>query len=203
MGTREETGRPASAETPVERATTATGVLAPLVALGAIFLATVLSPSFTWTGEPLSFLGSAGQPTRPLFNYGLVVGGLLSLPFAGRLVATGRNRLERLGGGTFALTGTAMGLVGVFPMGTTWHFPAAVSFYLLLSVSTWLYGAGNVLAGDRWRGALTVGLGVLNLLTWAVYAAVFAPTGLSLALPELVGALALGAWTAATAVRLF
>lgn len=203
METRDATGRPASAETPVERATTAAGVLAPAVALGAVFLATVLSPTFTWTGDPLSFLGSAGQPTRPLFNYGLVVGGLLSLPFAGRLVATGRNRLERLGGGAFALTGAAMGLVGVFPMETVWHFPAAASFYLLLSVSTWLYGAGNVVAGDRLRGALTVGLGVLNLLTWVVYVVVFAPTGLSLALPELVGALALGAWTTATAVRLF
>ncbi|MWG33969.1 DUF998 domain-containing protein [Halomarina oriensis] len=203
MGTHDGTRRRASAETPAEQVTTAAGVLAPTIALGAIFLATVLSPTFTWTSEPLSFLGSSGEPTRPLFNYGLILGGLVSLPFAARLVGTARNRLESVGGGAFALTGVAMALVGGFPMGTEWHFPAAVSFYLLLSVSMWCYGGGNLLAGDRRVGATTVGLGLLNLLTWVVYVAVFAPTGLSLALPEIVGALALGGWTTATAFRLF
>jgi hypothetical membrane protein len=186
-----------------DRVATLAGVLAPVVTLGAILFATLRSPTFSWTEDPLSLLGEAGQPTRYLFNYGLVVGGLLSLGFAARLVASGRNRLERAGGAAFALTGVAMALVGVFPTGTAPHFPAAVAFYLLLSVSTGLYGAGNYRAGDRALGGLTVGLGALNLLTWAVYVAVFAPTGLSLALPEVVGAVALGGWTTGTALRLW
>ena len=202
MEARDARRRETSAETPVERVTTATGVLAPVVALGAIFLATLLSPTFGWTTDPLSSLGSAGEPTRPLFNYGLILGGGVSIPFAHRLFSTARNRLELLGSGAFVLTGTAMALVGVFPMGTDYHFPAAVSFYLLLSVSTWLYGGGNVRAGDRLLGAATAGLGVLNLLTWAVYVAFFAAS-LSLALPEIVGALALGGWTTGTAIRLY
>lgn len=191
-----------SATSPLERATTAAGLLAPVVTLGAIFLATLLSPTFGWTTEPLSHLGSAGEPTRPLFNYGLILGGLVSVPFAHRLLSTARNRLELVGSGAFVLTGSAMALVGVFPMGTDHHLPAAVSFYALLSASTWLYGGGNLRAGDRRLGWTTVGLGVCNLLAWVVYVAVFA-SSLSLALPELVGALALGGWTAGTAIRLY
>ncbi|WP_254534733.1 DUF998 domain-containing protein [Halomarina litorea] len=194
---------PQSPDDGVARVERAAGVLAPAVALGAIFLATLLSPTFTWTGDPLSFLGSDGQPTRPLFNYGLVAGGLLSLPFGHYLSTTGRDRLQRSGGVLFALTGLAMGLVGVFPMGTDPHFPVAVAFYLLLSLTLWVHGAGALRVGEarRWVGAAAIALGTLNVVTWAVYVAVFAETGLSLAIPETVGALALGVWTAGTALR--
>lgn len=187
----------------VTRAERAAGVLAPVVALGAIFLATLLSPTFTWTGDPLSFLGSEGQPTRSLFNYGLIAGGLLSLPFAHHLVTTARTGLQRVGGALFAFTGVAMGLVGVFPMGTDPHFPVAVTFYLLLSLTLWIHGVGTVRASRerRWVGAAAVALGTLNVVTWVVYVAVFAGGGLSLAIPETVGALALGVWTAGTALR--
>ncbi len=192
----------------VGRAERAAGVLAPTVALGAILLATLLSPTFTWTGDPLSFLGSAGQPTRPLFNYGLVAGGLLSLPFAHRLWTTARGTLQRAGGVAFAFTGGTMALIGVFPMGTDPHFPVAVTFYLLLSVTLWLHGAGTLRAAGtdgtdgarrRW-GWVAVALGTLNVVTWVVYVAVFAGA-VSLAIPETVGAVALGAWTAGTALH--
>lgn len=195
--------RPAPPTNGVARGERAAGVLAPVVALSAIFAATLLSPTFTWTGDPLSYLGSEGQPTRSLFNDGLVAGGLLSLPFAHYLARTADDRLQRAGAVAFALTGLAMALVGVFPMGTDPHFPAAVAFYLLLSVTLWLHGAGTLRAGGgrRWAGWIAVALGTLNVVTWTVYVAVLAGTGLSLAIPETVGALALGAWTAGTALR--
>ena len=201
METHDTRHRGTGADSPVGRATALAGVVAPAVALGSIFLATLLSPTFGWTTEPLSFLGSEGEPTRPLFNWGLILGGVVSIPFGYRLFSAVRNGLELTGSGAFALTGAAMALVGVFPMGTAYHFPAA-AFYLLLSVSMWLYGGGNWLAGARELGAVTVGLGVRNLLTWVVYVALFA-SWLSLALPEIVGALALGGWTTGTAIRLF
>ncbi|MFD1515443.1 DUF998 domain-containing protein [Halomarina rubra] len=202
MGALDAHDRRESAETTVERVTTAAGVVAPTVALGSIFLATVLSGEFSWTEDPLSFLGAVGQPTRSLFNYGLLLGGVISLPFAYRLVQTSRGRVERIGGVAFAFAGVAMALIGVFPMGATYHFPAAASFYLLVTVTTVLYGTGNVLVGDSRLGALTIGLGVLNVAAWVVYLTVFEPTGLSLAAPEIVGALAFGGWTTGTAVRL-
>jgi hypothetical membrane protein len=179
----------------------AAGVLAPVVALGAILLATLVSPTFTWTGHPLSFLGIA-PPTRLLFNGGLVAGGALSVPFAHHLWRTAGSRLLRAAALSFALTGVAMALVGLFPMSTVLHLPVAVAFYVLLSVTLWLFGAGALRAGGSGRraGVAALALGTLNALTWAVYVAAFAGSGLSLAIPETIGALALGAWTAGTAL---
>lgn len=183
-----------------ERIGTAAGVAAPAVAVGAILLATALSPTFTWTGSALSYLGAPGAPTAALFNGGLVLGGALALPFAVRLVGAARNRLETAGAAVFGLAALALAGVGVFPLGTALHGPVAVAFFLLLSLSLWTYGAGNARAGDRRLGAVTASLGLLNLAAWVVYAALF--DGVGLALPEAVGTGVLAAWSIGTAARL-
>ncbi|WP_254544284.1 DUF998 domain-containing protein [Halomarina pelagica] len=186
-----------------ERLGTAAGVLAPVVALGAIALAALRSPTFTWAGSALSDLGAPGTRTAWLFNGGLALGGALALPFAWRLWRAARNRAERAGAVLLALDAVALALVGVFPIGTALHAPAAVSFFLLLSLALWTYSAGNLLAGERRRGAATVALGVVTLGAWVVWAAALRDLAPGLALPEAVGAVALGAWTATTAVRLW
>jgi len=183
-----------------EQIGTAAGVASPAVALGSILLATVLSPTFTWTGSALSDLGAPSAPTAALFNGGLVLGGALALPFAVRLLGTARNRAESLGAGLFALTALALAGVGLFPLSTPQHVPVAVAFFLLLSLSLWAYGAGNVVAGDRRLGVATAALGACNLGAWVVYATAF--PGVGLALPESVGAAALGVWAVGTALRL-
>jgi hypothetical membrane protein len=183
-----------------ERIGTAAGVAAPAVAVGSILLATLVSPTFTWTGSALSDLGAPGAPTAALFNGGLVLGGALALPFAVRLVGAARNRLEVAGGGLFGLAALALAGVGAFPLDTPQHAPVAIAFFLLLSLSLWTYGAGNAVAGDRRLGAVTALLGLLNLAAWVVYAALF--DGLGLALPEAVGTAVLAAWSVGTAGRL-
>jgi hypothetical membrane protein len=183
-----------------ERIGTAAGVAAPAVAVGAILLATALSPTFTWTGSALSDLGAPGAPTAALFNGGLVLGGALALPFAARLVGAARNRVETAGAAVFGLAALALAGVGVFPLGTPQHTPVAVSFFVLLSLSLWVYGAGNALAGDRRLGAVTVLLGLCNLVAWVAYVGLFEDLGV--ALPEAVGTAVLAAWSVGTARRL-
>ena len=187
------------------RASVLAGALAPLVTLGAIFAATLLSPSFSWTANALSNLGgrsadAATPTTRFLFNNGLLLGGLLGFGFGPALLAARRNAVELLGVVLFGLTLAAMALIGVFPQHRDPHFTVAAAFYTLLSIAFWVYGAGNVLGGARRRGLLTIGAGALNLLTWAVWALTGAFTRPGLALPEIVGAVAFGAWAVATSV---
>lgn len=186
-----------------ERIGTVAGVVAPAIALGAILVAVVLSPTFTWTENALSDLGASQAANAALFNSGLVLGGVVSLPFAVRITETARNRIEAAGAVVFALTAVALALVGLFPTGTDPHVPAAVAFYVLLSFSLWTYGVGNALAGDLLIAAGTVLLGVVNVGAWAVYIVEYAPTGLSVALPEIVGAVVLAVWTIGTAVRVW
>lgn len=186
-----------------ERVGTVAGVVAPAIALGAILVAVVLSPTFSWTASALSDLGATDASTSGIFNTGLVLGGVVSLPFAVRITETARNRIEATGAVIFAFTGVALTLVGAFPIGTDPHTPAAVAFYVLLSFSLWTYGVGNALTGDLLIGAGTVLLGVVNVGTWTVYIVEYAPTGLSVAIPELVGAVVLAVWTVGTAVRVW
>lgn len=187
---------------PIERLGTASGLLAPLVTLGAIAIATTLSPTFTWVGSALSDLGAPEAPTAWLFNGGLIVGSIIALPFGVLVLLNAHNRIEQAGAVLFGVTAVLLAAIGVFPIGTPQHVPAAVSFYLSLSVSLWVYGTGNVLAGKRRLGALTVCLGILNIATWIVWAVTFQAIIPGLALPESVGAIILGVWVFGTTIRI-
>jgi hypothetical membrane protein len=179
------------------------GVLAVVVALGSVLLATLLSPSFTWTGHALSNLGGRYHPaststTRLVFNYGLMAGGLLGSGFGYALYRAYRNRVELLGIVSFGVTLLFMALVGVFPQHRDPHMFVAVAFYTVLSLALWTYGVGNLLAGASRRGAVTVGLGAVNAGSWAVWAVTGDVSRGGVAIPEIVGALIFGGWALAT-----
>ncbi|MDZ7702273.1 MAG: DUF998 domain-containing protein [Halobacteriales archaeon] len=177
------------------RAAAWAGLASSVVGFGTILLATLVSPTFSWTASALSDLGAAGEPTAWLFNGGLIAAGVVGLPFGWALFATARGALERAGAAAFAGSVAALALVGAFPTGTPTHFPVAVAYFLLFTLAMWLHGAGAALAGDVRRGLAAVGLGILHLLAWLAWAAVGPP---GLALPELGGSVLLLGWLVLT-----
>ncbi|MFD1587583.1 DUF998 domain-containing protein [Halorientalis brevis] len=188
-----------------DRVSWGAGIVAPVVTLGAIFVATLLSPQFSWTGNALSNLGTtistASTPTtRLVFNGGLIAGGFVGLWFGYALVGAARNRIELVGVALFGLVLVALVLIGVFPQGTDPHVPVAIAFYVLLSIALWTYGVGNVVAGDRVRGVATILAGGLNGATWAVWIATGALLRPGLALPEIVGAVLFAGWAVGTSL---
>jgi hypothetical membrane protein len=188
------------------------GTVAPVVAFGAILLATLLAPWFSWTGDALSALGvPATSAVAPLFNYGLVAGGLLAVPYgvalwvdAGKGSASEDSSLvDRLAGRLVAVLFTAsavsMGLVGVFPIparvalaGTTLepHFPVAVGFYLGLTATLSVDG---IRRRHQSAGQAALLLAVVHVGSWVAWGQGLR-LGPGLAIPETVGALALTAW---------
>ena len=165
------------------------GHAAPVVTLGTILLATVVSDSFTWTDSALSDLGVT-TGTALLFNGGLVVGGLLALPYAYALWIAARSNVGRLTSVAFALAATTMGLVGVFVSGHPLHLPVALSFYLLVTATLVLDGFAR---RTVWQGRLSALLGVAHFLGWALWVA-GSRFGTGLAVPETVGALVFALW---------
>lgn len=166
---------------------------APVVTLGAVLVATILSPSFSWGASALSDLGRPGAPTALVFNGGLVAGAALALPF---VVGVGRaveRRWTRLGVGMFGLAAISMGLVGVFPSGHPYHFPAALSLYLFVTYGLFCYGTGRVLTGSTTGGLVAIWLGIGHVSSWIAWG-----TGLrigpGLAIPETIGAGIFVAW---------
>lgn len=173
------------------------GIAAPALALGGIALALLTAPEFSWGMDPLSRLGVTSAPTNLLFNLGLTVGALVAAPFGLALWRTATNKVMKAGVVVFALSITMLALVGLYPMGEPLHTPAAIGYFSLFTLAFLVWGAGAVLGGWRW-GAATVGLAVVHVAAWVVWA-VLAEGGVWIALPETVGALSFGGWSVVTA----
>jgi hypothetical membrane protein len=176
------------------------GLAAPVVTLGAILVATVLSPSFSWTASALSDLGRPGEPTTWLFDGGLIVGALLALPFVWGLWSNRENGFDAVGTVLLLLSLVSMALVGVFPEGTELHFPMALTFFSALTYALFFLGTGRVVAGVTRFGLAGIWLGIGHVTSWVVWA-VGVRLGPGLAIPESVGAATLAVWMVATVAR--
>ena len=201
--------RPYASDLEPRRIATYCGVAAPVVALGAIVVATVVaSPeTFTWRGRALSDMGRYGTRTFVLFNGGLVLGGLLGLPFAWRLWIAARDPFERIG--VAALVVATVGLIGVgvffiehtaFYLERELHGPAALTYFAVAPVAQWCYGTGAIRAGRIRAGFASFWLGLAHPLVWLgwllfLLARPGGPNATAwFAVPEFVAALAVGCW---------
>jgi hypothetical membrane protein len=185
----------------MDRATLArgSGGIAVGVTMVAILLATLLSPAFAWSGNALSNLGVAGTEagtplTVALFNGGLILGGLVGLVFAAVLARSTPTLGGRVVGLLFGAAMMLMGAVGVFPQDQPLHFPVAVGFYLFLSLSLWADGLVSLRRCWRERAVAGLALGTVNIAGWLAWGLTGDVTRPGLAIPEIVGALALSAW---------
>ncbi|MCO8245644.1 MULTISPECIES: DUF998 domain-containing protein [unclassified Haladaptatus] len=176
------------------------GLAAPLVTFGAILLAALISPRFSWTLDALSDLGAAGESTAWLFNGGLIVGAILALPFVRGLWARRENRFDAVGTVVLLVSFVGMGLVGIFPEGTNLHFPMAITFYAGLTYALFFLGSGRIVTDERTLGLGSVWLAVIHITSWILWA-VGIRIGSGLAIPETVGALILIVWMVATVRR--
>jgi Predicted membrane protein len=189
----------------LSRVTAYAGVAGAAVAFGAIAVAVALAPWFSVTGDALSDLGRRSARSAPVFNGGLVVAGTLGVTFVARLTTTETGRVRRLGqvvlfGAMAALAG--IGLVPVdHPSGL--HTPVSVTFFVALTYGLALDGTASVLVGRRHVGLGTVWLAFANATGWLVYAMVASGSASpGVALPELVGAVAVAAWAVTKTRRL-
>ncbi|SEQ52134.1 DUF998 domain-containing protein [Natrinema salaciae] len=195
-----------------KRIATNCGIAGALVSLGAILLATVLAPpeTFTWQGRALSDMGRYGAPTFPVFNGGLILGGLVGLPFAWRLWIASRNVLERAGIALLAIAIAGQIGVGIFflehtavYLETSLHGVAALTVFGIAPFASWVYGTGAALAGDGRLAVASFWFGNVHPVVWLGW--LFAiggalDTGTWFAVPEFVAAVAFGGWILSLAV---
>lgn len=172
---------------PVGIAASAVGIL------GSVVLASwVVGDWFTWTGSALSHLGHGERATAPLFNYGLVVAGLLGVAFSTRVWLAGTNAWHRLGAALYGFGTLNAALVGVFPVPHDLHGTVAIAFFALLTLGLFAHGSGDALAGRARRGILSTWLAVAHVSSWVLLE--FVPFE-GVAIPEMVGVLGLWIWT--------
>jgi len=187
------------------------GIGAPVLALVAIVLATLLDPSFSWTESALSHTGErppgrstsidlfVDRPSFLLFNGGLLITGLIGLPFAWVLAVDATHPLQRTGSALFGIALVSLAAVGLFPLPHGYHAGVAILHFIATMAFLLVMGLGTLQAGRRRHGAATIGTGLLVLAVWLGWT-LSAPTS-GLAIPEFVSALALGGWMIDAALR--
>jgi hypothetical membrane protein len=185
------------------------GVLTPVVAFICISLAIGSAPEFSWTENALSDLGVMPGATAALFNYGLIVSGILGFVFAASLFrvmrffeilsADGKPHLlfyRGLGGALFfSLACLALVAIGVFPENVRYaHFLASVAFFVLLIIALGRLSIGFWQARQKPWAVFTLLLGVVAAVPWLLLFVVRYVSGV--AIPEFISAVAGGVWTA-------
>ncbi|MFA5106424.1 MAG: DUF998 domain-containing protein [Candidatus Micrarchaeia archaeon] len=175
------------------------GILAAVLALSCVFLAVNSYPAFSWQGNALSDLGSMNQqPTRSLFNYGLIAGGILALGFAYGLKKYLQGwKGEAWAALVFSLDMLALIGIGVFPGDfmpeTHVHYAVSVAFFALFPIAGFLITYGLLKTGRKKFAFLTLILALIGALVWIAHWTVY-PFGTDVAIPEIVAALCAGAW---------
>jgi hypothetical membrane protein len=197
--------------------------------VGLVLVATLVDPQYSWATRSLSSMGEStglgllafGDPNQlawVLFNGGLFTGGLLGLPFVALLLLDGRNRLERIGAAWFGFALVCMSGVAVAYLESDaaaapfdeLHFLFASLLFFSIAIAPWIHGSGMTLAGDTRGGLASIWLANVYAIQWVVWilleAMVFTGDGDTwtyFAVPEFVGALALGGWAIWLAVGKF
>lgn len=113
------------------------GIFIPVVIFTCLGLSIASSPWFTWTQHALSDLGIQ-KSTEALFNYGMVVGGILTLIFS-----LGLRKILSNKTGAYILSFSAVALIGIglFPETIfALHFFTSASFFVLLTIALLIIG---------------------------------------------------------------
>lgn len=176
----------------------ACGIGSQVVALISLLAAISTSPWFSWTENYLSVLGVNGSATT-VFNFGLILTGLLSFIFAIGLEKTflsGR-LLGRLGIISLVLGSAALSAMGIFPRTTGIpHNCASLAFFVFISLAIFLIGIMIITSHKIW-GVLSLTvvilIGVFQLVPWPWSGG---------AIPQVLSGLPWSLWTIALGVRL-
>jgi hypothetical membrane protein len=174
------------------------GVAGPILSIGLVIAATLVSPWFRWESNALSDLGVS--EAAPMFNGGLILGGILFLLFTIALRAhLPDSKLTRAGTTILLRGGISLALVGVFTLDfPVPHTIVAVGYFILVPVGLILIGLASP---DRGLRSFTVAMGVAALL------AIFTLLGsggelIGIAIPEIAEASIIGAWVVVMGFRL-
>ena len=185
------------------------GILTPVAAFTFISLAIYSAPEFSWTENALSDLGVMPGATAALFNYGLIVSGILGFIFATslfRLVrffeilsADGKPHLlfyRGLGGALlFSVACLALIAIGVFPENVRYaHTIASVAFFVLLIGALGHFTIGFWQVKQKPLAVFTLLLTTVAAAPWGLLFLIRYVSGV--AVPEFISAVAGGVWAA-------
>ncbi|MFC2034346.1 DUF998 domain-containing protein [Chloroflexota bacterium] len=147
----------------------ACGIASQVVVLTALLVVIANSPWFSWTGNHISVLGVKGSVTA-LFNWGLILAGLLGVFFAiGLKKNLPFSRLNNLGVLSLILGSMALLAIGVFPRSIDLpHDIASISFFIFIIMALLFIGMAMITVPRKGWGLFSLTSGVLIIIFWLI-----------------------------------
>lgn len=185
------------------------GFMAPMIALAGIFIAILLSPTFSWIDNALSDLGHWTRidigpnpfPRALIFNLGLITTGILQTSITLMLMNELHDRLTIIALVPFLLTAGFLTSIGVFSENTWFriadvslHYIASLGFFITFPFAMWFMGLSWLrYPRVRWFSIISLSLPFLSIyLWWGTFSGMFPWSGI--AIPELLTSLTAITW---------
>lgn len=118
------------------------GLVAVITAWIVIWICISLNPWFVFTRDAFSDLGGSEAYMPLIYNYGLIITGILILLYSIYLILDSKNKIETVGSAFMFIAGLFLILIGIFPSGTRPHTFVSLWFFIQanLSILTWGFG---------------------------------------------------------------
>jgi len=174
------------------------GILAPLIAIIFIAVSIVLSPWFSWGSNALSDLGRSaatdGAPKSegaPLFNFGLLLSGFLTILYS----ITSFRSHAKYTSYLLVFVGLTLQLVATFDeVYGGLHFLVSVLFFAALGFASISYCVEK-------RSVLAFASLIIGSVSWILYGMEIYRAGI--AVPETISSMATVTWVMLSALRIY
>jgi hypothetical membrane protein len=177
------------------------GIFGSVLPLIMVVAATVLSSWFRWDTNALSELGLGEE--SGLFNSAVLLGGVLNFLFAlGLRQYLNGEKLVKTGAASVIMSSVCLALVGIFTIDYhLMHGVAALGYFVLAPVGFLMIGFGTKESAIK---KLSVACGITALLAILVLPIIVLvlPFKVGFAVPELIEALVISAWTVFMSAKL-
>ncbi len=179
------------------------GILAPFISYGLITISILINDDFSISKNALSDLGAMDVAYHNIFNFALIITGLLMIVFLFSMLRLAESHVGYIGLGGFMIGSICLILTGVFPLGTSpeWlHWVVALLFFAFSFGGMIIFGLDQFLEFEHVWGVF-----VWSNLVFALIAAslvsTLSPEGI--AIYEIIGTIPMIQFSLVFGTRLF
>ncbi|PTD94721.1 hypothetical protein C9439_01010 [archaeon SCG-AAA382B04] len=140
------------------------GISSILVLLVSLAVSISQNNWFVWTKNALSDLGGPEATNPWIFNFGLIIAGLLGMLYFSKISSRTKNRFQKIGLTTIILDLFLLILVGVFSIESPLHYPLSVSFFAVLVIGALIFGIGELEVSKN-KGITYISITILSLIS--------------------------------------
>ncbi len=149
-------------------------------------IAVIIDGAWEFGVNMISDLGVSATNAHYVFGWGSIASGILAALTGYALSSLRGSTADKAPFFLLMFAGMMLMLVGIFPEGTAFHFPAALSLFIAVWISTVLLAVRDLRAGECLYGSINTVLALLNVILLVA---------VSLALYEALGVIMFLLWT--------